>query len=184
MKTKLFLLIAVAAVVCACEEQIGKASLIEGAWDLQKAEYDQMVYADQTGQTHLQDEPYIYDYWSKEQTWLFRNNYISWWSYSEYEDSSFWCPWFGDGSTSYTIEGEGKQLRILACSVSTFPGEEHTTPCYTRYEVRKLTSKEMILYFDNPVYVSDLGKTVDVSTTYYFKRENTLLDYIRKYRTE
>ena len=76
MKTKLFLLIAVAAVVCACEEQIGKASLIEGAWDLQKAEYGQIVSADLTGQTHLKDEPYTHVYESKEQTWLFWDNHI------------------------------------------------------------------------------------------------------------
>ena len=183
MKTKFFLLIVVAAVLCACEEQIGNASLIEGAWDLQKAEYGQIVSADLTGQTHLKDEPYTHVYESKEQTWLFRDNHISWWEYYEYKGDSFWSPWVGDGSTSYTIEGEGKQLTIVACSVSTIPGEEHT-PYYTRYEVRKLTSKEMVLHFDDQVYVSDLEKTVNVSTTYYFQRENTLLDFIQQYWTE
>ena len=146
MKTKLFLFVVFAAwMLTGCEKNtIGDASLVEGGWDLRTVNYDKMVYADMSGNTHLKDSAYTRVYEDKEQVWLFYQNYISWWNYYEYEGEGFWSGYACDCSKTYTIEGEGTNMRIIESVISVIPGEEHT-PSYTTYEVRKLTNKEMIL---------------------------------------
>ncbi|MBR6167831.1 MAG: hypothetical protein IKQ50_05320 [Paludibacteraceae bacterium] len=48
-----------------------------------------------------------------------------------------------------------------------------------RYTVEKLTSKSMVLSTIDRMYVSDLQSAVDVNVVYTFKRENSLMEYIR-----
>lgn len=182
MKTKLFLFVVFAAwMLTGCEKNtIGDASLVEGGWDLRTVNYDKMVYADMSGNTHLKDSAYTRVYEDKEQVWLFYQNYISWWNYYEYEGEGFWSGYACDCSKTYTIEGEGTNMRIIESVISVIPGEEHT-PSYTTYEVRKLTNKEMILSCIDKMYVSDTKTSVDVSVVYTFKRENSVLDFVKKY---
>ena len=182
MKTKLFLFVVFAAwMLTGCEKNtIGDASLVEGGWDLRTVNYDKMVYADMSGNTHLKDSAYTRVYEDKEQVWLFYQNYISWWNYYEYEGEGFWSGYACDCSKTYTIEGEGTNMRIIESVISVIPGEEHT-PSYTTYEVRKLTNKEMILSCTDKMYVSDTNTSVDVAVVYTFRRENSLLEFVKKY---
>ena len=180
MKTKLFLFVVFAAwMLTGCEKNtIGDASLIEGGWDLRTVDYDKMVYADYSGSTHLKDSAYTRVFEDKEQVWLFYQGNISEWEYYEWDGEGFWSGYACDCSKTYTIEGEGTNMRIIESVISVIPGEEHT-PSYTTYEVRKLTSKEMILSCTDKMYLSDTKTSVDVSVVYTFRRENALLDYIR-----
>ena len=181
MKAKLLIFAFIAAVFCACEQNgVGDASLIEGGWDLRTVNYDKMVYADMSGNTHLKDSAYTRVYDDKEQVWLFYQNYISWWNYYEYEGEGFWSGYACDCSKTYTIDGEGTNMRIIESVISVIPGEEHT-PSYTTYEVRKLTNKEMILSCTDKMYVSDTKTSVDVAVVYTFRRENSLLEFVKKY---
>ncbi len=91
-----------------------------------------------------------------------------------------WSPWAGDSSIKYTVEGEGKNMVIVAESRSTIPGAS-ATPYVLRYKVEKLTSKEMTLSCDEKMYVSDLKSTVEVHVIYTFVREQSLMDFVNAY---
>jgi hypothetical protein len=69
---KFFFFALMAAVCCACDPNgVGDPSLIEGGWDLRTIDYDKMVYADYSGNTHLKDSAYTRVFEDKEQVWLF-----------------------------------------------------------------------------------------------------------------
>ena len=166
-------------VLTSCEKEVpGDATFIEGAWELRTASYDKTVYADQQGNSHLKDSAYTRTYGEKEQVWLFYQNHISWWEYGEYEGEGFWSGYMCDCYRNYVTEGEGNTLEIVETSGSIIPGVEGHT-IVTRYKVEKITNKQMILSCVDKMYISDTQSTVDVHVEYTFKRENTLLDYIR-----
>lgn len=182
MKTKLFLLAALAIALVACNEPVNEAPVVEGGWELKTLEMDKTVYADYNGNSHLKDEPSTREYKNKEEVWLFYDAHISLWEqYTDENDGKkYWSGYAGDAEHSYVVEGEGNQMYIIETSRSTIPGEEgHST--VTRYHVEKLAKKQMVLTQTDAMYVSDLGTTVDVFKTYTFKRENTLLDWITRY---
>lgn len=173
------------ALVCAlalssCEPNgIGDASLIEGGWDLRTADYDKTLYADLSGNTHLKDSAYTRFYYEeKEQVWLFYQHSISWWNYYEYEGEGFWGGYACDCYRNYVTEGEGANLTIVETSGSIIPGMEDVTTT-TRYKVEKLTTRSMVLSVVEQMYDSDSKSPVDVHVVYTFKRENSLLAYIR-----
>ena len=181
MKAKVILFALIAAVFCACNQDgIGDASLIEGGWDLCSVDYDKTVYADYTGNTHLKDSAYTRAYEDKELAWLFYQGSISEWSYyyDEQEHQGHWSGYACDCYRNYVTEGEGNSLSIIETSGSIIPGMEGETSIQ-RYKVEKLSSKSMVLSTIDRMYVSDLQSAVDVHAVYTFKRENSLLEYIR-----
>ena len=182
MKNKFFIFALLCAfMLTSCEpDGIGDASLIEGGWDLCSVDYDKTVYADYTGNTHLKDSAYTRVYEDKELAWLFYQGSISEWSYyyDEQEHQGHWSGYACDCYRNYVTEGEGNSLSIIETGGSIIPGMEDAT--YTeRYKVEKLTSRSMVLSCTERMYVSDLQSSVDVHVVYTFKRENTLLEYIR-----
>ena len=180
MKTKLFLLAALAIALVACNEPVGETSLIEGGWELQTWTMDKTITADQSGNTHLENKPSTREYKDKERVWLFYKAHISQWSNFSYEGEEFWSGYADDAEHAYVVEGEGDQMYIIETTTSTIPGMEgHSV--VTRYHVEKLTKSQMVLTTTQAMYVSDLESTVDVFQTYTFKRENTLLDWLTKY---
>ena len=176
---KFFFFAFVAALCCACEQNgVGDASLIEGGWDLRTVDYDKMVYADYSGNTHLKDSAYTRVFEDKEQVWLFYQGNISEWEYYERDGEGFWSGYACDCYRNYRTEGEGTNLTIIETGGSTIPGmEEYVTTKH--YKVEKLTKKTMVLSCTDRMYVSDLQSGVDVHVVYTFRRENALLDYIR-----
>ncbi len=172
----------------ACEKDevtIGNASLIEGAWELTTVRYDKTVYADSNGNTHLKDSSYIRTYEKKEQVWLYYENSVSWWtwaSYSEQDGQGHWSGYVCDCNKTYVVEGEGENMVIVETTTSHIPPMEPTWHD-TRFAVRRLTSKDMVLATIEQMYVSDTQNTVDVQVTYTFSRENTLPAYIEYLRS-
>jgi len=179
MKVKLFIFAFIAAVFCACEQNgIGDASLIEGGWDLRTVDYDKYVYADTEGYTHLKDSAYTRIYEDKELAWLFYEGSISMWSYYVQDGEGFWSGYACDCYNFYTTEGEGENMTIVETRGSIIPGYEGVTTT-RRYKVEKLTSKSMVLSTTERMYNSDTQSPVDVNAVYTFKRDNSLLEYIR-----
>ena len=180
MKTKLFLLAALSAVVlCSCNrDEIGNASLIEGAWERRTSQSDKIVYYDMSGNTHMIDSAWSCEYESKDRVWLFYQNNISEWGYFVCNDTGSWYPSLCDCYRNYVTSGEGSNLEIIETSGSIVPGMEDSKTI-KHYKVLKLTNRQMILSFSEPVYVTDSLRTVDVHHVYTFQRENTLLEYIR-----
>ena len=181
MKAKLLIFAFIAAVFCACEQNgVGDASLIEGGWDLRTVDYDKTVYADYTGNTHLKDSAYTRVYEDKELAWLFYQGSISEWSYyyDEQERQGHWSGYACDCYRNYVTEGEGENMTIIETSGSIIPGYEGVTTT-RRYKVEKLTTKSMVLSTIEQMYNSDTRRPVDVNAVYTFKRDNSLLDYIR-----
>ena len=183
MKNKVFFVLALmgAFVLTACEpDGIGDASLIEGGWDLCSVDYDKTVYADYTGNTHLKDSAYTRVYEDKELAWLFYQGSISEWSYyyDEQERQGHWSGYACDCYRNYVTEGEGENMTIVETSGSIIPGYEGW-PSIQRYKVEKLTNKSMVLSTIDRMYVSDLQSAVDVHVVYTFKRDNSLMEYIR-----
>lgn len=172
------------ALVCAlalssCEPNgIGDASLIEGGWDLRTADFDKTVYADLSGNTHLKDSAYTRLYEEKEQVWLFYQGNVSVWSYFVYEGEGHWSGYDSDSHTIYTTEGEGANMTLVLTTGSIIPGSGEIATT-RRYKVEKLTNKAMILSITEQIYNSDTQSPVDVHAIYTFKRENSLLAYIR-----
>lgn len=180
MKTKLFIttLIGACLLVTSCVRNTpGDASLIEGGWDLQTADFDKMVYADLNGNTHLKDSAYTRTFKQKEQVWIFYEKAIGEWQYFEQNGEGLWTSYKCDCYRNYTVEGEGSTLTIVETGGSTIPGMEDLTYT-TRYKVEKLTKSAMVLSFTDQVYVSDTQSTVDLHVVYTFRREDSLLEYI------
>lgn len=179
MKKQFIILALCAAVFCACEKDgIGDASLIEGGWDLRTADYDKYVYADNSGYTHMKDSAYTQAYEDKEITWLFHNGNISIWSYYVQDGQGYWSGYNCDCYIFYTTEGEGDSLTIVETRGTTLPGYGGV-PITRRYKVEKLTNKSMVLSAIERMYNSDTQSPVDVNAVYTFRRENSLLEYIR-----
>ncbi len=179
MKAKFFIFALVAAICCACESNgIGDASLIEGGWDLRNIDYDKTVYADYNGNTHLKDSAYTRVFEDKERVWLFYQGSISDWQYFEQDGKGYWTGYACDCWRKYRTEGEGTNLTIVETGGSIIPGNEELLTCVI-YKVEKLTNKTMVLSCTDRMYVSDLQSAVDVHVVYTFRRENTLLDYLR-----
>lgn len=179
MKTKLFIFAFIAALFCSCnDEGIGDASLIEGGWDLRTVDYDKTVYADLKGYTHVKDSAYTRTYEEKELAWLFYQGSISLWSYYVYEGTGHWSGYNSDSYSYYTTEGEGANLTIVVTTGSSIPGSGGLTTT-RRYKVEKLTTKSMVISTVERMYNSDTQSPVDVNAVYTFKRENSLMDYIR-----
>lgn len=179
MKAKFFIFALVAAIFCACEQNgVGDASLIEGGWNLRNIDYDKTVYADYNGNTHLKDSAYTRVFEDKEQVWLFYQGNISEWQYFEQEGESHWAGYACDCWRKYRTEGEGENMTIVETRGSIIPGYEGVTTT-RRYKVEKLTTKSMVLSTIEQMYNSDTQSPVDVNAVYTFKRENTLLDYLR-----
>lgn len=177
MKVKLFIFSFIAAVFCACEQNgIGDASLIEGGWDLRNIDYDKTVYADYNGNTHLKDSAYTRVFEDKERVWLFYQGNISEWQYFELDGEGDWTGYACDCWRKYRTEGEGENMTIVETSGSIIPGEEELLTCVI-YKVEKLTKKSMVL--STIMYNSDTQSPVDVNAVYTFKRDNSLLEYIR-----
>lgn len=172
------------ALVCAlalssCEPNgIGDASLIEGGWDLRTVDYDKTLYADLSGNTHLKDSAFTLVYEKNQQVWLFYQGSISWWNYYEYEGEGFWGGYACDCYQNYVTEGEGANMTIVETSGSIIPGSEGVTTT-TRYKVEKLTTRSMVLSCVEKMYNSDTQSPVDVHAVYTFRRENSLMEYIR-----
>lgn len=177
MKARLIILSVFASVLVACNEPIGDASLVDGAWELQQVEYDKSVYANLTGATHYTDDSYTRTYKDKEMVWLFYQGHISWWQQYNDDGNLIWGGYMGDAEITYTVEGEGKDMVIVQTSRSTIPGIE-STPYVTRYKVEKLSKGKMVLTTTSTPYVSELDSVIQVQELYSFKRENTLMDYI------
>lgn len=179
MKAKLIIFAFIAAVFCACEQNgVGDASLIEGGWDLRNIDYDKTVYADYNGNTHLKDSAYTRVFEDKEQVWLFYQGNISEWQYFEQDGESHWAGYACDCWRKYRTEGEGENMTIVETSGSIIPGYEGVTTT-RRYKVEKLTTKSMVLSTIEQMYNSDTQSPVDVNAVYTFKRDNSLLEYIR-----
>lgn len=179
MKVKLFIFSFIAAVFCACEQNgVGDASLIEGGWDLCTVDYDKYVYADQEGHTHLKDSAYTQVYEDKELAWLFYQGNVSMWSYYVQDGQGFWTGYACDCYNYYVVEGEGENMTIVETRGSIIPGHEGVTTTQ-RCKVEKLTSKSMVLSTIERMYNSDTQSPVDVNAVYTFKRDNSLLEYIR-----
>ena len=179
MKVKLFIFSFIAAVFCACEQNgVGDASLIEGGWDLCTVDYDKYVYADYNGNTHLKDSAYTRTFEDKEQVWLFYQGDISMWSYYVQDGEGYWSGYACDCWRKYRTEGEGENMTIVETSGSIIPGEEELLTCVI-YKVEKLTKKSMVLSCTKRMYNSDTQSPVDVNAVYTFKRDNSLLEYIR-----
>lgn len=178
MKNKIFIAFCIAALCCSCERKtLGDASLIEGAWELTTEQCDKTVFADDVG-THLKDSAMTRTYESKELVWLFQEKNISWWEYVEQDGEGFWDFYLCDCSRNYVVEGEGKDMQIIETTGSIIPGMEDLKTV-TNYKVEKLTSKEMTISCIDNMYISDTQTTVEVHVTYTFKRENTLVDYLK-----
>ena len=179
MKVKLFIFSFIAAVFCACEQNgVGDASLIEGGWDLRNIDYDKMVYADYSGSTHLKDSAYTRVFEDKEQVWLFYQGDISEWQYYVQDGEGYWSGYACDCWRKYRTEGEGENMTIVETRGSIIPGYEGVTTT-RRYKVEKLTRKAMVLSTIERMYNSDTQSPVDVNAVYTFKRDNSLLEYIR-----
>ena len=179
MKAKVILFALIAAVFCACNQDgIGDASLIEGGWDLRTADYDKTVYSDLEGYTHMKDSACTTVYEDKELVWLFYQGSVSMWSYYIYEGEGDWSGYNSDSYTRYTTEGEGANMTLVLTSGSIIPGFGGVTTT-RRYKVEKLTNKAMVLSITEQMYNSDSRSPVDVHAVYTFKRENSLLEYIR-----
>ena len=179
MKVKLFIFSFIAAVFCACEQNgVGDASLIEGGWDLRNIDYDKYVYADYNGNTHLKDSAYTRTFEDKEQVWLFYQGDISEWQYYVQDGEGYWSGYACDCWRKYRTEGEGENMTIVETSGSIIPGEEELLTCVI-YKVEKLTTKSMVLSTIEQMYNSDTQSPVDVNAVYTFKRDNSLLEYIR-----
>ena len=177
---KMFVLAAMTIVLAACEGTVGDASLIEGGWELKTIDYDKTISYDQMGSSHMKDEPFTHTYEEKKMVWLFYKGYIGW--FAEYTDSDGnvdWSGYAGDATKTYVVEGEGANMTIVETTRSMIPGENGSFSI-VRYHVEKLTKREMVLFLITPMYISDLGTTVDVQQTYTFKRENTLLEYVKQ----
>ena len=69
-------------------------------------------------------------------------------------------------------------MTIVETSGSIIPGSEGVTTT-TRYKVEKLTTRSMVLSVVEQMYDSDSKSPVDVHVVYTFKRENSLMEYIR-----
>lgn len=179
MKTKIYLLAALLAVVfTSCKrDEIGNASLIEGAWELRTSQSDKIVfYSDLSGNTHMIDSACTIVYDSKDRVWLFYQNNISEWSYIVYDGHGAWDGYLCDCYRNYVTTGEGSNLEIVETTGSIIPGMEDSKTT-KRYKVLKLNNQQMILSFTEPVYVTDSMRIVDVHLVYTFQRENTLLEY-------
>ena len=181
MKAKLFIFAFIAALFCSCNENgIGDASLIEGGWGLRTADYDKFVYADLDGYTHLKDSAYTQVYEDKENVWLFYEGSISVWTYYVNEGEGHWSSYACDCYRNYTTEGEGTSLSIIETTGSIIPGSGGLTTT-RHYKVEKLTRKSMVLSCTEHMLNSDATSPVEVdaNVVYTFRRENSLLDYIR-----
>ena len=179
MKAKLLIFAFIAAVFCACEQNgAGDASLIVGGWDLRTVDYDKTVYADYNGNTHVKDSAYTQTYEDKELAWLFSEISISMWSYYVQDGEGYWTGYACDCYNYYAVKGEGENMTIIETSGSIIPGYEGVTTT-RRYKVEKLTTKSMVLSTIEQMYNSDTRRPVDVNAVYTFKRDNSLLDYIR-----
>lgn len=172
------------ALVCAlalssCEPNgIGDASLIEGGWDLRTVDYDKTVYADLDGYTHVKDTASTSVYEEKDLVWLFCQGNFSVWSYFVYEGEGHWSGYASDSHTIYTTEGEGANMTLVLTTGSIIPGSGEIATT-RRYKVEKLTTRSMVLSCVEKMYNSDTQSPVDVHAVYTFRRENSLMEYIR-----
>ena len=174
---KIFLLAIVATMLVACEDTIGDASLIGGAWELITLDMDGTVSADQNGQSHYSDKPYTKKYEDKENVWLFKDKHITKWSQFTQNGESIWSGYADNASHSFVVEGAGQTMVIVETTKFVVGMEERTG--VTRYQVEKLTKNQMILTTTVTPYISDSNATVKVNEKYSFKRENTLLDFLK-----
>lgn len=159
-----------------CDREVpGDATFIEGGWEIQTVTVDKVVYADWYGNTYVRDSLYTREYKPGEEAWLFRNNYITEWHYSNEEGD--WNSTYCDCYQKYVVEGEDDNLEIVVTSGSIIPGHEEYTSI-SRYKVEKITNKHMILSTVSKFYISDLESTVNVQQEYTFKRQDSLLKYI------
>ena len=171
-----------AVVMTACNENKPEAGMVEGGWELRTMVSDHTVYADMTGTTHYSDEGNTRTYDTKEEVWLFYEGHISKWQYAESDGQSFWDGYLCDCERTYTVVGEYPDpMYIEERSRSTIPGDCGTWSTQ-RYQIEKLTSREMVLTTVNRMYVSQTKESVDVNVTCTFRRENTLLGYLKKHR--
>ena len=168
-----------ASMLVACEETIGEASLIAGAWELLTLESDGNVYADLTGASHYEAKPVTHTYENKEEVWLFYENSISRWAQFKDGNETHWSGYMDDARHVYVVEGTGQAMQIIETSTSIIPGMEEKA-YVTRYHVEKLSNSKMVLSSTATPYISDSASTVEVHLRYTFKRENTLLNYIKQ----
>lgn len=184
MKKYLFLF-AVALALIACNQNQPTAAMVEGAWELRTVVYDHTVYADQTGTTHYSEESTTRTYDTKEDVWLFYDGHISEWQYVESKGESFWDGYNCDCERVYNIieerQDHTKSLSIEEKTRSIIPGFCGTWSTQL-YKVEKLNSNEMILTTVIRMSVSEKQELVDIFVTYTFRREKTLLDYLKKMR--
>ncbi len=189
MKTKTIFILALAALLCACNNNpVEDISLIEGAWQLDKIVGDGMVSFDDKGEGHYTAGEHTDTYGNKQLVWLLKEGHKSEWIYSQ--EYKMWDDYLCDCEEKYSVDTEGDKKLLIINSRSTIPNfmPRRITMHYnqmpfpsSRYEITKLTKKNMVLETDGEYLVAPDRTSQMVHLTYYFTRENTLEDFIKKY---